>query len=190
MIRINLLTVERERAARRPAFQFAQRLTVACSLILLATALGIGWWYWSIGNQSQRLDREIADAQRETQILRALIQQVEQFEQRRSQLQERVALIEQLRRGQSQPVHLLDQISRSLPDMLWLTEIKEQGDTLTISGRCTALTAVSDFYTNLAASGYFKAVDIGETVAETAPGGGTGELTRFSAMKVQFASPR
>jgi len=187
MIRINLLSVERERVRRRPAFQLGQRLTVACSLLLLATALGIGWWYWSIGNQSARLDEEIAAAQRETQVLRALIQQVEEFEQRRSQLQERVALIEQLRRGQSEPVHLLDQISRSLPDMLWLTEIKQQGNMLVITGRCTAMTAVSDFATNLAASGYFKAVELGDTQVEAGPAG-AGDLIRLS-VKAQFSPP-
>jgi type IV pilus assembly protein PilN len=187
MIRINLLSVDRERGKRRPAFQLAQRLTVACSLILLATALAIGWWYWSINTQSARLNEEIAAAQRDTQVLRALILQVEEFDQRRGQLQERVALIEQLRRGQSEPVHLLDQISRSLPDMLWLTEIKQQGNTLAITGRCTAMTAVSDFVTNLAASGYFKAVDLGETQVEAGPAG-TGELIRLS-VKAQFSPP-
>ncbi len=187
MIRINLLSVERERGKRRPAFQLAQRLTVACSLILLATALVIGWWYWSLVTQSARLDDEIAAAQRETQVLRTLIQQVEEFEQRRGQLQERVALIEQLRRGQSQAVHLLDQISRSLPDMLWLTELKQQGNTLMITGRCTAMTAASDFVTNLAASGYFKQVELGDTQVEAGPAG-TSELIRVP-VKAEFAPP-
>ena len=36
-------------------------------------------------------------------------------------LQQRVTLIEQLRKGQSAPVHVLDEISKSLPDRLWLT---------------------------------------------------------------------
>ena len=52
-------------------------------------------------------------------------QQVQQFEQRKAQLQQRVALIEQLRKDQTGPVHMLDQISRALPPMLWLTELKQ-----------------------------------------------------------------
>jgi type IV pilus assembly protein PilN len=119
-------------------------------------------------------------------VLKALIQQVDQFEQRRAKLQERVSLIEQLRRGQSGPVHLLDQISRSLPDMLWLTDIKQQGDSLTISGRCTAQTALSDFITNLNASGYFKA-DLGDSQVEPAQPG-QAELIRVS-VKAQFVPP-
>lgn len=187
MIRINLLSQERERGRRRPAFQLAQRLTIACSLILVATGLGIGWWYWSLTKQSDRLDEQIAEAQRETQVLRTLIQQMEQLERRRAEIQRRVELIEELRRGQSGPVHLLDQISRSLPDMLWLTEIKQQGNVLTISGRCMAMTAVSDFVTNLEASGYFKSVEMGETLVETGPAGAA-ELIRFS-VKAPFVPP-
>jgi type IV pilus assembly protein PilN len=188
MIRINLLSAEREKVKRRTTVQLGQRLTVACSLILVAALLGIGWWYWSLNTQSARLDEEIAAAQRETQVLRTLIQQVEQFEQRRAQLQQRVTLIEQLRRGQSGAVHLLDQISRSLPDMLWLTEIKQQGDTLTISGRCTAQTALSDFVTNLEASGYFKKpVDSLESQVEPAQPGQV-ELIRVT-VKAQFVPP-
>ena len=49
---------------------------------------------------------------------------MQEFEQRKAQLQQRVVLIEQLRKGQTGPVHMLDQISRALPPMLWLTELE------------------------------------------------------------------
>jgi type IV pilus assembly protein PilN len=188
MIRINLLAAERERSKRRAKLQAGQKLTLACSLILVATGLGIGWWYWSLGKQSVRLDEEIAAAKVETQRLRSVIQQVQQFDQRKAQLQQRVALIEQLRQGQTGPVHMLDQISRSLPDGLWLTELKQQGAELTIDGRCTTLTALSDLVGNLSASGYFKnGVEILDSVVEpaTLP---AGELIRFS-VKAQFSMP-
>ena len=42
--------------------------------------------------------------------------EVEQFEAQKQQLQQRVSLIEQLRKGQTGPVHMLDQISRALPN--------------------------------------------------------------------------
>ena len=115
MIRINLLTVDRERAKRKPKFQVGQKITVACSLILVAAALVVGWWFWSLQRESAELDQQIADAERETQRLQSVIQQVAQFEARRAQLQQRVTLIEELRKGQTGPVHLLDQISSRCP---------------------------------------------------------------------------
>ncbi len=188
MIRINLLAAERERSKRQAKLQAGQKLTLACSLILVATAAGIGWWYWSLGQYATRLDEDVAAAKVEAQRLRGVIQQVQQFDQRKMQLQQRVALIEQLRQGQTGPVHMLDQVSRSLPDGLWLTELKQQGPELTIDGRCTTLTALSDLVGNLSASGYFKdGVEILDSVVEPAPPP-AGELIRFS-VKAQFSMP-
>jgi type IV pilus assembly protein PilN len=188
MIRINLLAVERERAKGRATFQFAQKVTVACSLILVVAALAIGWWYWSLRKDSAALDEELAAAQEETRRLTAVIQQVQEFERRKTQLQERVTLVEELRQGQSGPVHMLDEISKALPQMLWLLELKQQGQALTITGRCTSLTSITDFVENLESSGYFrKPVEIVESRVE--PGAqGQPDLIRFS-MKAQFALP-
>jgi type IV pilus assembly protein PilN len=151
MIRINLLGVERKqtRSAKVPTFDIGQKLTVVCSLILVAGLLGIGYWYWSLNEASARVDREIAAANAEATRLRSLLTEVQQFEARRGQLTQRVQLIEQLRGGQSVPVQLLDHVSRSLPDMLWLTSMVQNGPELTIQGRSTTLIALSDFVGNL-----------------------------------------
>ena len=150
MIRINLLGVERKQVRKAgPSFDIGQRLTVACSLILVVAALGIGYWYWTLSESSARVDREIAAANTEAARLRSLLTEVQQFEARRAQLTQRVQLIEQLRGGQSVPVQLLDHISRSLPDMLWLTSMAQTGADLTIQGRSTTLIALSDFVGNL-----------------------------------------
>ena len=57
MIRINLLAVERERARKRVFIPAAHRVTIGASLILLGTALLIGWWFWSLRQQSARAGR-------------------------------------------------------------------------------------------------------------------------------------
>jgi type IV pilus assembly protein PilN len=151
MIRINLLGVERKqvRTSKAPSFDIGQKLTVACSLILVVSMLGIGYWYWSLNEASSRVDREIVAANAEATRLRSLLTEVQQFEARRAQLTQRVQLIEQLRGGQSVPVQLLDHISRSLPDMMWLTSMVQNGPELTIQGRTTTLIALSDFVANL-----------------------------------------
>ena len=191
MIRINLLAVERERAKKKTTAAFgttAQKLAVGCSLILILAALFVGWRFWVLRHQSSQLDAEIAAAQQETARLHSVILQVQQFEQRRAQLQQRVVLIEQLRKGQTGPVHMLDQISRALPPMLWLTELKQIGDSVVVDGRCTALTSLSEFVGNLEASGYFKrSIEIVSTTAEPMPQP-PGELIRFS-IKAEFQQP-
>ncbi len=192
MIRINLLARDKkQRAPRRQktsSFQPGQQITVACTLILLAAGLGTGWWYWSLRKDSARLNDELAAAQQETDRLRTIIVQVRQYETRKGQLQQRVSLIEQLRRGQSGPVHMLDQISRSLPDMLWLTDLKQTGNDVLIAGRCTVLTSLSDFVGNLENTGWFKRpVEIVDSQVEKTAATGA-EIIKFS-IKAQFAPP-
>ena len=51
---------------------------------------------------------------------------------------------------------MVDQISRALPEMTWLTELRQDGYDVTMQGRCLSLTSLSDFVGNLEASRYFK----------------------------------
>ena len=191
MIKINLLTVERKAAKKKViAFQSAQKLTLSCTLILLVAGGGIAWRYWSLQKQSAQLDQDISSAQQETTRLHSIITQVQQFEQRKTQLQQRVALIEQLRRDQTGPVHMLDQISRSLPPMLWLIALKQGASPaeVIVDGRCTTMTGLSDFVANLEGSGFFKrGIEIIQSQTETGPAT-VGELIRFS-IKATFQQP-
>jgi type IV pilus assembly protein PilN len=183
MIRINLLAVERskkKKAARSIQISPAHRVTIAASLILIATVLGIGWWFLSLRQRSAQLDRDIARAEQEAVQLRSVLAQVQKFEARKAQLTQRVMLIEQLRRGQSAPVHVLDSISRSLPDRLWLTELKQIGGDFTITGFAASLPSVSDFVANLEATKWFKKpVEILDSQVTTDPKAGA-DLVKFS----------
>jgi type IV pilus assembly protein PilN len=190
MIRINLLGTERKQAKKAPAIDLGQRLTVACSLILVASVVGIGWWYWTLQNESARVDNEIVMKTAEAARLQSLLTEVQKFEAQRTQLQQRVQLIEQLRSGQSVPVQLLDHVSKSLPDMLWLTDMNQDAGSVTIQGRSTTLIALSDFVANLGNGGFLKKpIDIVNSVVDnnrssTAPGA---ELINFT-VKAELAS--
>ena len=188
MIRINLLAVEREAKKKKATFQAGQKITLACGLILVLTVSVVGWRYWTLSRVSSQLDADIASAQDETRRLHGIIQQVQAFEQQKAQLQQRVVLIEQLRKSQTGPVHMLDQLSRSLPPMLWLTNLKQEDNTITIDGKSTTQTGVSDFVNNLEGSGYFKkSVDIVSSTTD-APTNTMPEIVKFS-VKAVFQVP-
>ena len=53
-------------------------------------------------------------------------------------------------------MQLLDHVSKSLPDMLWLTDMEQEGGAVTIQGRSTTLIALSDFVGNLGNGGFLK----------------------------------
>ena len=189
MIRVNLLGVERQKV-KKPllAFDPTQSLTVICALILVATAAGLGWWFWSLRQESTRLDADIAAAQQESARLQGLLVEVQQFEAQRTTLQQRVALIEQLRRGQSVPVQLLDHVSKSVPDMLWLVLMTQDAEQITIEGRSTTLIALSDFVGNLGSSDLLrKPIEIVESQVQPATTN-TPELVSFT-VRAQINTP-
>jgi type IV pilus assembly protein PilN len=120
--------------------------------------------------------------------LREVLAQVQKFETQRAQLQQRVDLIEDLRRGQNGSVHMIDQISRALPDRLWLTQVKDEpkGGSTLIEGFATSMTALSDLVGNLEACGYFKRpVEIVNSAVETQQ---QAELVKFT-VRATFVMP-
>ena len=194
MIRINLLGVERQKVARASTFLDAsQRTTFACCLIFGVTTLGIGGWYWTLNRQAAALEVEVSAAQAEVARLTKVLAEVKRAEDRRAQLQQRVAIIEELRRGQGVPVQMLDHVSRSLPDFLWLTSLEQKPDDVTIEGRTTTLISLADFVANLGTNKLVqKPIDIINSEVEnagskTASGAGA-ELIKFS-VKAPLVNP-
>jgi hypothetical protein len=69
------------------------------------------------------------------------------------------------------PVQVLDHVSRSLPEMLWLTDLKQEGSFLTIEGKTTTLIGLSDFVGNLGSNPVLqKPIEIMDSTAETESG--------------------
>jgi type IV pilus assembly protein PilN len=192
MIKINLLTPERRVAKKKLAFGSAQLITVGCGAILVVALLACGWRFYTVSADNAQLDRDLAAATKEAASLHGVIAQLQDFEQRRTKLQQRVGLIEQLRAEQRGPVHMLDQISRALPQMVWLTEIKQApgSNEVTIDGRTTSITSVSDFASALEATGYFKkSVEIVSSTTQAQTGKESqGDLVAFQ-LRATFQVP-
>jgi type IV pilus assembly protein PilN len=189
MIRINLLEAERKpvKKVRGALIPEAHRVTNGATLILIATVAGVVLWFMALRQRSATLDTELVRAETETQQLRSVLAQVQKFEARKAQLQQRVTLIEELRKGQSASVRVLDYISRSLPDRLWLTEMKQVGQEFTLSGVTTNLNAISDFIANLEGTKWFKRpVEIIDSQVQS--DAKAGDLVRFS-VKATFEDP-
>ena len=172
MIRINLVAEKRPVDSGQSRFRLdeGKKIALGGSLIVLLSVAYAGWSYWSLDQRAQQVERDIDAARVEEQRLIQVISEVREFEARRGRLEQRVSLIEELRRGQTAPVHILDQVSRSLPDMVWLTKMTQTGYDLNIEGNCLSLTALSDFIGALEHSRYFaRPVEIinSEVVAAT-----------------------
>jgi type IV pilus assembly protein PilN len=168
MIRINLLGGDRQ---KKPVSRFdaSQQITALCGLVVAAAVGGIGFWYWSLSRTANSLDAQVTMLTREAARLDTVLAEVKAFEDRKANIQQRVTLIERLRQGQTVPVQLLDHVSRSLPEMLWLTDMRQDGPFLTIEGRTTTLIGLSDFVGNLGTNPVLqKPIEIMDSAAEVA----------------------
>jgi len=166
VITVNLLG-NVPRAPRRAWVPANQKSAVAGLVMLLATALGVGGWWWQTASAQRKVDSEIAAAQADLTRLKGIAAMVDRAVARKLELTERLGLIDRLHRTQRAPVELLETISRSVPEGLWLLELKQNGQALQIEGRAMSLTALTDFVERLQTSGRFaRPVDIVTTNME------------------------
>ena len=125
------------------------------------------WWLQS--NKLRDLDTRIAADEKRQRDLQAIAAQVAQFQQKKAILENKVLVIEQLRLAQKSPVHMLDEISKALPDYVWLTTLDETQGNLRFAGQSNSLAAVADYISALQRSGWFPAVDLGTSQEAAEP---------------------
>lgn len=158
MMEINLLP---HREARRAA---DLRETFAV-LFLGAVVVGGGIFFIDKGVESD-LDTANANvAQLEADIERYKPQQklVQDFKTQKKQLQNKLDIITSLDDARSGPVRVLDELSSTVPDRLWLTEIKTKGNGIRLEGQSLDTGVVADFLRGLNASPFFTNVDLDKT---------------------------
>ncbi|MBI1952073.1 MAG: PilN domain-containing protein [Acidobacteria bacterium] len=170
MIKINLLAgteKAKARAAKVPKFEGVGTLgqNVLMAGVVILALLFVGWRWYSLESERRQLKSEIVKAQAEKERLQAIIKKGEEYKAKKELLERKISLITQLKRNQSGPVHLLDEVSKQLPDFLWLDSMNEAGQSITIQGKATTYNAVSNFYNNLTGSRYFQNVVMGSISA-------------------------
>ena len=93
-----------------------------------------------------------------------IIKEVEDFKLKKQDLETKVAVINELRANQRGPVQILDKVSRSLPELLWLSKMELEGNQLSISGEAFNTNAVANFIENLDLVPAFQEPVLKETV--------------------------
>ena len=158
MMEINLLP---HREARRAA---DLRETVAV-LVLGLVVVGGGIFLTDQGVTSDLTAAEASVAQLEADIQRYEPQKklVAKFKKRKKQLQSKLDVIDSLEQARNGPVRVLDELSESVPDRLWLTSIETKGKGIRLEGQSLDTGVVADFLRGLNASPYFENVDLDKT---------------------------
>ncbi len=162
MIRINLIAPERtpQKKAKQPSAPGAFQFYLLLFLLGGGALGGCGFLWWIKSVQIKDLDAKIQTAEKRQQELQVIKQQVDALERKRDMWKRQTELIERLQGEQSGPVHLLDELSKALPDFVWLRSMDQGGNVITLAGQASTMPAVADFMTALQKSGWFQQVEL------------------------------
>lgn len=159
MIRINLLPRE-ERQVRR-SIQLPKVGAIMPVLALLLVAALFTAFSVVQAMQVSRLKSDIARAEREAERLRPQIQTINDLTQKREELTRRLNVITELDKTRLWRVRLVDELSKCVPEHLWLTSYEETGpNQVKVEGVTFSNLIVADFMSRLEASPLYGNVDL------------------------------
>src|SRR5277367_416167 len=174
MPRINLLPWrEQERKIRRREFMIAAGGAVVAAVIFsLGGKLLYSSWTDSQTEKNNLLKREIVK-------LDAQIADIQDLENRRQRLIARMEIIEKLQRKRPEIVHQFDELVRTIPDGIYLTSMKQNGNKLEIRGVAQSSTRVSTFMRNIDSSAWMDnpVLQVVESAKDSTTGGSSFTLT-------------
>ena len=138
MPRINLLPWrEAERKKRQQEFMIALAgAVVAASGVIVLTWLAFVSMIDDQTRRNQRLETEIAELEKS-------IEEIDSLERQKERLLARMEIIEQLQRSRPEVVHLFDEITKQMPEGVYLNGMTQQGTAVELKGVAQSSTRVS-----------------------------------------------
>jgi type IV pilus assembly protein PilN len=140
MIRINLLPMRqvKKREASR------QILVLFAGAVILTAALNF-IWSSDLSSQSGRNQQRIAATRQRIGELERVIGEVNNINKRKTDIQEKLKALDQLRKGRTGPVRLMDALATAAPKKVWIKDFDEKGGAVKIAGSALSHEDVAEF---------------------------------------------
>jgi type IV pilus assembly protein PilN len=161
MIRINLAPLEARR--RMPSMSLSIpsfNLGILFGVLYVLAVAGLGFYWYGLLSEERALAADVDRLNRELASLKTTIGEGAGVKTQLAEVRRRVAILEDLTKGQGRSIVLLDSFIDTVPRDLWITSLEQKESVLKLGGTAYSTTAVSDFMSNLKSSGKFKEVDI------------------------------
>ena len=129
MVRINLLPVRQ--AKKREA---GRQTLVLFGVLIVGALVGNFIWYQAVDSEVTRGQKEIQRTQDEIRALEKVIGEVQNITREQKALEDKLKVLDTLKRGRTGPVKLLDAIASVMPKKVWLLSMVEAGGTMTFTG--------------------------------------------------------
>ena len=155
MIKINLLLTRKEKKKVGVRKEFVILILAVGLLLILLAALN-----WKMGKEKEDMVAQISETKKEIARYKSLAVEVTKAKEAQKVLQDKLNIINSLRKGKETPVRVLDEISVDKPEKLQLELMKKEGLKLEIEGIALDDETIVQFMTNLKKSKLFKNVDL------------------------------
>ena len=160
MIKINLISEEPSVVAtkkRGPEFSLGAKQGDIILLTLLMIGLAVAGTHWFLLNSEiNQLGVTEGERRAERNELQKYIDKVEELEAKRTELKNKIDTIRKLKEEQNGPVQIMNEVSKALPDLVWLSDLNLKGTHLSLSGMALDENAIANYIVNLDASPFFK----------------------------------
>jgi len=159
MIRINLLSTREIEA------EIGRRQDIVVTVLALGgtVALCLVVFLFQFFRTTM-LQREVAALRAEMTAMEGEAKEVNELQVKIASLKQKLGVIDDLSKKKVGPVRVMESLSASTPERLWLTEFKEGGGSLTVTGMAIDNQTIADFLKALQTSQYFKDVELVETI--------------------------
>jgi type IV pilus assembly protein PilN len=175
MIRVNLLPHREEKRKRRQQ-QFGVLAVIAAALGLLVAG---GVWVF-LDQQVTQQHENVAYMKAEIDKLDKQIEEIRKIREETASLLAKKQVVEGLQSNRSEPVQLLDQLLRQLPEGVYLKAIKQTGPKVNILGYAQSNARVSTLMRNLGASPYLENPELVEIKAVPSPDKSGNRVNEFN----------
>jgi Tfp pilus assembly protein PilN len=164
MIRINLLKPEKKEVketAPVPSQEFKVKKKPAISrLIFLLLVIVCVVLFFSQKNVINKEKSLLKTAQEEKTKLQDVLSKLEQIDLQKSLLEKKINLINQLKSQQEIAVKIMDELSKNLPEWVWLTEASYDSQKIQLKGKALSNNLIADYIFNLENSAVFDNVNL------------------------------
>lgn len=165
MIEINLLPI-REEKRKADVRQFA----VLLAAVFVGSILAVAAFHVKMIADLSGANEQVAQTQAEIDRFKPQLEQVERYRATKQAIEQKLAVIQQLDRNRSGPVHVLDEVSVHAPERLWVTKLEASQGRIVLKGMSLDNELVALFMTALGDSDYFEGVELDSTEAQDVEG--------------------
>jgi type IV pilus assembly protein PilN len=155
MIRINLLLARKE---KKKIGMRKEMVVLIFSVVLLLVFLLL--FQWKIGKEKDDTLAQISETRREINRYKSLTTELIKQKEVQKTLQEKLNVINALRKEKDTPARVLDELSIDKPEKIQLESLRKEGSKLGIEGIALDDETVANFMTSLRKSKVFKNVDL------------------------------